>query len=130
MHHNHNIQTPEKFFEGHDDFVYASLIDSVKESRLVYTMTLFSETLLSRLKNDKEFCSKFYTAEIRGFTLKWAPNDFPKKTSEYTIAFDDVYVGSKKGLSPIVHNSAVLDENVKIIKWLDPNFRKFLFDLG
>lgn len=123
---SNNIKNPKELFEVHEDWVHSNLIPSEKQSRIAEVLNDFSSTLYSRILVDKKLGSKFYTSEVRGFTLKM----ISVPTVGRTIAFDDVYVGIKSGIGPIFSNSVTANENREIIKWLDSNLRKYLYDRG
>ena len=130
---NHHIRTPEELFDTHEDWIYSSLIDPAKEARIVEVLHDFSSALYDGITdeaNGKELGKKFYISEVRGFTLKMATIPTPMRLTERTIVFDEIYVGSRGGIGPILHNSSGVSENGEIIRWLDPCFRKFLHDLG
>lgn len=72
MKNNHYIQTPEQLFENHEDWAYSSLIDPNKQERIKEVLHDFSSSLYSRItaEDGRDICSKFYTAAVRGFTVR------------------------------------------------------------
>ncbi len=134
MRNNHYIQTPEQLFENHEEWAYASLIDPDKQERIKEVLHDFSSSLYSRItaEDGKSICSQFYTAAVRGFTVRMM--NIPKLDrtgTERTITFEDVYLGSTKSdIAPILKDSAANDELGETIRWFDSNLRKYLYDLG
>ena len=134
MKNNHYIQTPEQLFENHEDWAYSSLIDPNKQERIKEVLHDFSSSLYSRItaEDGRDICSKFYTAAVRGFTVRM--RNIPmigRPDSERTITFEDVYLSSSKdGIAQILSDSAANDEIGEIIRWFDSNFLKYLYDIG
>ena len=134
---NHHIRKPEELFKEHESWAYAKLIDHEKQARIAEIFDEFSSILYARMTDEKHIgsitlCSKFYIADVRGFTLKAVslPNEiFPWRTAK-NIQFNDIYIGTEEDITPISLNSTYKGELGIIMKWLDPNFRKFLNDLG
>lgn len=128
---NHHIQTPNELFETHEDWICSSLIDPTKEARIVEVLHDFSSALYKGIVDEtdgKVLGTKFCTSEVRDFTLRMETIPTPMRLMERTIVFDEIYVGSKGRIGPIIRNSGAVGENGEIIKWLDPCFRKFLHD--
>lgn len=129
---NHYVRTPEELFKTHEDWVYGSIIAPEKQARIVEVLSDFSNDLYSKITEDRELCSKFYLSTVRGFTVKMisAPSCV-RHIVERTITFDEIYLAAtRNGIGPLMPNTVALDENGEIIKWLDPNFRKYICDLG
>lgn len=134
MKNNHNIFTPDRLFENHEEWAYAALIDPKKQERIKEVMHDFSRSLYSKItaEGENKVCSEFYTAAVRGFTVRMRNIPMVNRPgTERAITFEDVYLSSTSGeIAPILSNSAAINEVEEVIEWFDPNFRKYLYDLG
>ncbi len=121
-----SIQKPDDFFVNLEEFACARLIDRDKELKMLIVMKNFILNLQVSMEED-EVCSSFYVSEVRGFTLMVKELSY----DEYTIELGNrIYLGSMNNICTVLPGYDPETENGKILRWLDPNFRKYLFDQG
>lgn len=122
------LKTPEELFREHENLAKNILITQEKELQLAAILDEYSGILQQKIEESKATAEEFYTAEIRGFTLRLVKK--PDDSGEKTVNIARLYFGPASGIGPIVPIFSLESENGHIARWLDQSCRKYLFEFG
>lgn len=120
------INSPDILLQFHEKMAYKRLVGAEKEERMSHLMKNFCDMLLKAMVEDIGTVQKFYISEARGFTLisKKGPD------GETKFEVDEIYIDSADNITPVLETTVIAGSGAAVLEWLDPYFRKFLYDKG